>query len=128
METREYENQEAIRLVQELNRIRSASLSDRREARTELQEALKDPNLVAERVAWLLNGSYGFGAWKKAEEIAKNTRCNQAAQLGMLIASLEWQCPENFAAQAFNKLTETQQKAVNQAILAEIKNWKEEIQ
>jgi hypothetical protein len=113
-----YRHNEAMALARQLNCIETASLADRRAARADWAEALHDPALVAERVRWLLDGSYGRGAYDRAWAIARaSARSNKVAQLGQLIAALEWQCPAAFAAAAARRhCTVDQLRAVNAAI------------
>lgn len=104
-------------LARKLQEIERAPLADRREARTEWAEALKTPALIRERVEWLLDGCYGKGAYDRAHEIRNGSaRMNKTAQLGQLIAALEWQCPSAFAREAWNGLAFEEQLAVTEAI------------
>lgn len=99
-------------------------LTERQEARSEWLDALKNtPEIIAERVGWLLDGNYGYGSHIEAQNVATNKRMNRAAWMGITIAALEWQCPSNFARSAWNKLTPEEQKAVNDAIMAEIDSF-----
>lgn len=124
----EYEARERADLWATLRNVEQAPLADRQEARTSWTEALIDNtdhagearNLVAERVGWLLNGSYGKGSHMAAWQILGETRRNRVAALSLLIAALEWRCPGGFASEAWRKLASAQQEAVNAAIQAEI--------
>jgi hypothetical protein len=115
----EYERNEALALVRQLDAIRRAPLRDRVEAREAWAQALKDPGLVAERVGWLLNGSYGYGACLRAKRIMES-RGNKVAALAWLTAALEWNCPAPFAVQQFILLSATEQTRVNDEIAREI--------
>lgn len=116
----QYEMNEAKLLQAQLLRVEKAPLSERQEARTDYQDMMATtPNLIADRIGWILEGNYGFGAMKKAESILAS-RGNKIAQLSMLLASLEFSCPANFAAQAWNKLTLDQKLALEKAIQAVI--------
>ena len=117
-------------LYRQLQEIERVPLHDRREARAEWAQALETPTLIAERVRWLLDGSYGEPAYKRARAIVEaSARSNKVAQLGQLIAALEWQCSSAFAREAWNKLAPAKQEAVNDAILREINAAKaEEVQ
>ncbi len=101
----------------QMKAVESAPLNDRKEARAEWLEALQNsPELIAERVDWLIDGSYGYVSYYRAKEIIHNTRMNRTAALGQMIAALEWQCPNAFARGSWNKLTEVQKDAVTTAI------------
>lgn len=114
----QYHANEMSRLARHLQQIENAPLLDRKEARKDWAEALqKYPDLITQRLGWLFNGSYGYGAMVRAREIAGNKRANRAAALGLLIAALEWQCPADFARSEFRKLPAEQQEALNAAII-----------
>lgn len=116
----QYEMNEAKALHAQLIRVEKAPLSERQEARDLYQDIMAaTPNLLAGRIAWILEGNYGFGAMKKAESIIAS-RGNKIAQLSTLLAALEFNCPPNFAAQAWNKLTAGQKAALEKAIQAVI--------
>lgn len=103
-----------------LREIESAPLLDQQEARAAWSEALLDPSLIAERVGWLVNGSYGYGQMLLAKRAA-TARGNYVAGVAQLLAAFEWRCPCAFAVEAWLKLKPAQQKAVNSAIAAELK-------
>ena len=117
----EYEAQEARRLAKQLEEVECAPLADRQEARNNWQRAIaEDPALVGERIGWILNGSYGFGACKAAVEIVNGTIRNKPA-LAQLVAALEWLCPNGYARQAWRNLNAKQKKALDRAIIAAMK-------
>lgn len=112
-----YRHNEAMRLARQLADVETAPLADRQAARADWAAALRDPALVAERVGWLLDGCYGRGAYDRAWAIARaSARTNKPAQIGQLIAALDWQCPAAFARDAFRKLSHAQAVAVNAAV------------
>ena len=118
---REYEEREAADLRRKLTEIERAPLAERREAAAAYTEALSQyPEVVAERVEWLINGSYGYGAHAAARRILADTHSNRAAQLGQLTAALEWLCPNARARTAYNGLTAEQQTDINNKIEAVI--------
>ncbi len=122
MENKEYEYQERIRLNKQIRYIESAPIAERREARQDWTEAMKDPANVANRIDWLLDGSYGYGSYIVAREVLTRTRMNRVAFFAQLLAALEYRCPANFARAAWNRLSENEQKAVNAAIGAVIED------
>lgn len=126
---KEYEQQERREAQRKIDEVDMAPLSDRQEARASWRDScVQHPELVAERVRWLLNGSYGYGPMKMGEEIAlKKGRFNKVAALGQLIAVLEWQCPMAWAQQVCSTLRNTQElDRLNAAIAKEIEDWKKE--
>jgi hypothetical protein len=129
----EYEAREAAEFRHQLAKVEAAPLFDRKYAAKEFAEALHSggrdahENLVAERIGWLLNGSYGYGSAQAARRVARASgRTNKTAQLSIMIAALEWQCPAKMAVAAWKKLSPVQQSALDNAIRAEIKSHLEE--
>ncbi len=101
----------------QMKAVESAPLTERKEARAEWLEALQNsPELIAERVDWLIDGNYGYVSYYRAQEIIHNKRMNRTAALGQMIAALEWQCPNAYARTAWNSLTEEQKTAVTAAL------------
>jgi len=125
MFTREqYEANERRLHANALALVAQQSLAERKEAKREWLDAMKtSPELVAERVGWLLQGCYGWGSMDAARKIARNKRMNRVAALAQLIASYEWQCPSREAASAWNSLSAVEQIHVNDAILATMTDW-----
>jgi hypothetical protein len=122
MKDQQYEMNEARLLAKQLDYVRLASLNDRKAARAEMLEAMRDdPATVAERVSWLINGSYGYGACRKAKTILES-RGNKPAALVQLVGALEWSCPERFTAEAWNQLSDAAKAALNQAVMSEIES------
>lgn len=127
MEQKAYEDQELRLYVKQVEEITKAPLSDRKEAAKEWFEAMRDtPKTVAERVRWLLAGSYGYGSYVKARQVATSRNMNRVAALANMTAELEWQCPSRMASQEWGKLTPAQQQAVNNAVAHVIQDWGEE--
>lgn len=123
MSDRAYRQREILSYLKQLSDVEKAPLRDRQEAAREFHDAMAhDPELVAQRVGWLLNGSYGMGSCIKAVEVAKNKRMNRNAALVNVIGALEWHCPARMVADRYKKLTKAQQDALNHAVTAEIKS------
>ena len=117
----EYEEREAVDLRRKLAEVERAPLADRKAAAADYARTLaENPDIVAERVDWLIQGSYGYGSYRAALRILADKQSNRAAQLGQMIAALEWQCPNARARQVYNGLTVTQQTNVNKRIEAVI--------
>lgn len=121
MHNYEYEMREAAEFHRQMSAADKGSLSERKEACKAFSEAMRDPELVAERISWLLDGNYGYGAMQAAKRAVANKRMNRAAVLTHMIGAIEWQCPARMAAQAWKKLSRDEQKALDKAICAEIK-------
>lgn len=128
MNNQQYEQSEFQRMLKEQQYVRNSPLSDRRDAMQSYFEAMRDnPELVAERIAWLLNGSYGYAEQKRAEETAKNSRCNWIVGLSQLVAIEEWQCPEAFAVKAWKQLDDTQKQRLASEISKVRENYLSEV-
>jgi len=108
---------EAGRAWQRINKLSSAPLAERQESRKDWIDAMKNPALIEERVSWMFNGDYGADAYYAACLImCMNAGANKVAQLGALLAGLDWNCPPDFARDGWKRLTPDQQAAVNQAV------------
>jgi hypothetical protein len=112
--------QEYLRRIRE---VESAPLQDRKEAQAEWFKDLKNPDLIKERIEWLIDGNYGYAEMMKAVQILKSPRMNRVAALAVLIAQLEWMCPRRMATDAWLKLTPQEQEAVNGKIKEAITEW-----
>lgn len=128
MKNEQYHIAELERAWREKEAIEKAPLADRKEGRTAWAEALKDPNRIAERIAWLLNGDYGYGQMVRATEAANNTRMNRVAFLSTEIACYEWRCPYTYAVTEWKKLTKKAQGELAKAIEGVIKDYQANIE
>lgn len=118
----DYHNAEMKRTIKHLDTIRKAPLADRKEAKTSLVKAFTEyPNIFADRIGWLLNGTYGYGEMQLALNILKGSkRTNKVAALSQLMALVEWQCPEDMTRSAWKSLTREQQEKLDYLIRVEI--------
>ena len=113
-----------IEFNRQIGAVEKAPLDDRREAGKEWAQALKDtPEIVIERIEWLLEGNYGWGSYEVARETVTHKRMNRAAWLGVTIAALEWQCPNDRARAGWNKLDKAAQNAITDKINAAIAQY-----
>jgi hypothetical protein len=117
MPDREYEMrelQEARRAEQEVDR---APLSERKENMQTFYEYMRnEPSLVADRIDWVLNGSYGYGPMLVARQTTK--RMNRPALFTQLVGVYEWRCPRRMAVDAWKKLTKIEQAKLQLAVEA----------
>ena len=122
MADHEYEAREWREFDSRMRDADKGTLSERKQACAEFVEAMAtDPALVGERIGWLLDGNYGYGAMQAAKRVvAGGPRMNKAAQLVQMIGALEWMCPPRAAAQGWKKLTASQKTALDKAVKAEI--------
>jgi hypothetical protein len=123
----EYERRELADAHRKLDDLRRAPLAERKEAQAEFLEAMRDhPEIVGERVGWLLNGNYGYGSMQLAKRVLASPRMNRSAALTQMIAAYEWQSPEDMARAAWKKLTKGQQSALERAVQTAIKRAESE--
>jgi len=113
----DYERRElddAARHEREVNR---APLADRREAQAEMLDAMANrPEVVAERVGWLLDGNYGYGPMLLAKRILHAKRMNRWAALVQEVGVREWACPRDMTRAAWKKMTKSQQTLLDAAV------------
>lgn len=113
----EYERRELQGAHKRLEEIQRAPLADRKEAQAGFLEAMRDsPELVAERIGWLLDGNYGYGAMQLAKRVLVSPRMNRAAALTQMIGAFEWQSPEILSREAWKKLTAGQKTSLENAV------------
>lgn len=107
----------------DIRQVESATLDDRKAGFADWLDALQnDPDVIVDRIEWLLDGNYGFGSYDMAREVITHTRMNRPAWLGQTIAALEWQCPNDYARKAWNKLSDEQKGSLTAKINAVIES------
>ena len=122
MNEQDYITREIMAYTKERALRARAPLADRKEAQAQYMHSLQNElDALAERVSWLLDGSYGRGPSEIARRILASPRMNQPAAISILVADCEWLCPERHARAAWNKLSARQQQAVTETIRKAIK-------
>lgn len=122
-ENQAYELREIESFQRQLREVEKLPLQERKENAREFTEVLhNDPRLIAERIGWLLNGSYGRGSYTKALQVANSPRMNQGAWLVQTVAALEWSVPGRMTAQAWHTLSVPQRSRLDILIKEEIRN------
>ena len=123
----EYERREFNEANQKLREVEKAPLADRKEAAAEFLAAMRDhPQLVAERIGWLLDGNYGYGSMQMAKRILGSPRMNRSAALTHMIGAFEWSTPSAMAIAGWKKLTKSQQAALERAVQSAIRDAESE--
>jgi hypothetical protein len=118
----EYERRELAEANQQLRAVEKAPLADRKEAAASFFETMRDrPEVVGERVGWLLDGNYGYGSMLLAKRVLSSPRMNRAATLTHMVAAFEWSTPGAMARAGWKKLTPSQQGALDRAVLKVIR-------
>ena len=125
--TDDYLTREHNIAISTMNALSHNKLADRQAARAEYQSDMQNnPELVAERIEWLLAGNYGQGPHLIALTILESSdRYNKIAALSQTIAAFEWQCPARFARQAYLNLSPTEQETITNHIQRVIKEHRE---
>jgi len=122
MRDTDYEQREIELALKNEREIERAPLADRKEAQQSFFEAIKQyPEIVAERVGWLLDGQYGAGAMLLARNVT--SRSNRPAAYSQMIAVLDHNCPRRMAAEAWKKLTPKEKTKLQQLIEDEIEQF-----
>lgn len=117
----ENDRREVDRWLREVESIERASLRERKEAAaTFLKDLLESPDVIAERVGWLLDGSYGRGSYLKAQQVLESPRMNRVAALTLMTAQAEWKTPSRLAVAAWKKLSPGQQEHLRRLVEREI--------
>ena len=113
----EHERRELSEAHKRIDGLRRAPLADRKEAQAKFLEAMRDdPELVAERVGWMLGGSYGAGEQILAQRILKSPRMNRSAALTQMVGAFEWMTPEDMVRAAWKKLSASEKAALETAV------------
>ena len=124
---RDYEMRELMAFRKQMEEVEKLPLAERKENAMEwFNDLMNDQKLIAERVGWLLNGSYGKGSFDSACRVLASPRMNQVAWCAITIANLEWRCPAKMAIASWKKLPVETRYIVNEAIRREIADAKAE--
>ena len=124
---RDYEMRELMAFRKQMEEVERLPLAERQGNAMEwFKDLMDDQKLIAERVGWLLNGSYGKGSFDSACRVLASPRMNQVAWCAITIANLEWRCPAKMAIASWKKLPVETRYIVNEAIRREIADAKAE--
>jgi len=122
----EYEQREIRAAQAQRAAVQRAPLRDRKEAQLAFFEAMRDdPALVAERLGWLLDGNYGYGAMMLAQTVLRQPRMNRQAALTQMIGVYEWQCPEDMTRAAWKRLSPGEAAALGREVRVAISDAEE---
>lgn len=122
-----YEEREWELFKDQMLQVEMLPLAERKANAVRWFQAISEDHMgVAQKVGWLLNGSYGKGAFDSACRVLASPRMNHVAWCAITIASVEYGCPAKFAIQAWKKLPVEKRYLVNEAIRQEIADAKRE--
>ena len=109
MSQAEYERIERERFNRDLDAPKHLGHRERKENRSEFREDCQErPDIVAERVSWLIAGNYGYGCYQQARLMLENKRMNRRSWFCQIIAALEWQITRDDAIKVWKELTKEQ--------------------
>jgi hypothetical protein len=89
-----------------------------------LADVIASPELISDRINWLLNGTYGYGEMKIAEQAIQLNK-NPNSVLFDLIAHWEWYTSAYYARKVYKNLTKEQQNNLNKLVSEEVQYWKD---
>jgi len=111
----EYERNELAAAQRHEREVDAAPLAERKENQGNFLEAMRErPETVAERIDWLLEGNYGYGA--RLVALQATSRMNRPALFAQLIAVYEWMCPRRMAVDAWKKLSAGEKARLQAAV------------
>lgn len=117
----EYERRERLLFIAALKEVESEWKTHSpivKETLTQefLDAMAKDPDVIRQRIEWLLEGHYGKGAYDVAHEVVANKRMNREAWLTHTVGAIEWDVPQHIASSTWKKLTEKQKKSLDASV------------
>ena len=120
-----YDNRERRLYRATITRVEKAPLADRKAGKANAAEALKNPGEWADRIGWILNGSYGHGACLVAWDLLNSPRANHAAGLSAMLAALDYSCSGRHLREAWKALSAAEKASLDNEIAATIKDARE---
>ncbi len=128
MPDHDYETREFREYQRQMKAAEHGSPTEKRDACARfIADMRDDPPLVAERVGWLINGSYGYGAHVQARRIVTSPRMNRVAALVQMVGAIEWMCPVRSVVASWKKLSPTEKRNLDAAVKKEIRDAEAEM-
>jgi len=128
MNDREYVDYERREYARRVTGIERQSAGDKREAAAEFEKSLTEhPWVIVERMRWLLEGHYGYGAAEAANRVlTASKKANKKAMLFQQVGRIEWSCPVYYINKAWKEISAEAQVAIKELIDQEIAEYVEE--
>ncbi len=106
MKDREYVERERREYARRLVEIERASKADKLEAAAEFEKSLTEhPWIIVERMRWMLEGHYGYGAAEAANRVlTASKKANKKAMLFQQVGRIEWSCPVYYINKAWKEI------------------------
>ena len=128
MKDREYVDYKRREYAGQIVGVERASKADKLEAAAEFEKSLTEhPWIIVERMRWMLEGHYGYGAAEAANRVlTASKKANKKAMLFQMIGRLEWSCPVYYINKAWKEISAEAQVAIKELIDQEIAEYVEE--
>lgn len=124
---KDYEDRELKSAWKHYLEIEKSPARERIDNYNNLFESCKsNPDLIGERINWLLNGTYGFGEMRFAENIIERSK-NPNPMLFDAIGHFEWYTSSYYIRKAYKTLTKKEQDRLNAIIAEEVEFWKDQV-
>jgi len=121
MKNQEYIHNELRLLNNQIEECGKLSKTEKQENKQLLLDTWIDtPEVFADRIGWILNGTYGYGAMYKAIQLADNKRCNRIAGLSIILSAIEYSVTSVNSVKAWKELNKEQQEKLSSLIQAEL--------
>lgn len=122
---KQYHELEQNKLDKHISWIYSFPQYDKLQNRDILMDLCRsNPDLIAERINWLLLGTYGYAEQYRALNMLKQKRSH--IPLFLFIALLEWHCPDYYARKAYKLLTKMEKMRLDNILQKSIEKFVEE--
>lgn len=128
MKDREYVDNRRREYARRLVEIERAPKADKLEAAAEFEKSLTEhPWIIVERMRWMLEGHYGYGAAEAANRVlTASKKANKKAMLFQAIGRVEWGCPVYYINKAWKEISAEAQAAIKELIDQEIADYIEQ--
>ena len=128
MNDREYVDYERREYFRRIVKVERQSAGDKREAAAEFEKSLTEhPWIIVERMRWMLEGHYGYGAAEAANRVlTASKKANKKAILFQMVGRIEWSCPVYYINKAWKGISAEAQVAIKELIDQEIAEYVEE--
>jgi hypothetical protein len=99
-----YQAREKREYARQLRAPNAGTVAEKQESTDRWVEAIGDhPEIIAERVGWLFDGSYGYGSYRAAWALLESDEpCTD--QVIAIISALEWMVPEAYYLRAMKRV------------------------
>ena len=112
---KQHESIERDDFRRKLESLKKLPLAERKENRDNLVDALENQlKHFIDSAEWVLQGSYGFGAYVVAKEVIRSKSMNRHSWLFTTVSALEYSVTAEMANRAWNSLDRDLQKRISE--------------